>query len=194
MRKRVGFFGGTFDPLHFGHINLCLSLMEALLLDEVIVCPCGTPVMGKQPVASPLQRFEMTKLFFEDIPHIHVIDAEIRRESSYTVDTLKALKKERGDAELFLMLGVDTIQNFPQWKNPEEIMQLSTSAIGRRSGVVMPSFQEPFKSYFEKKDLKVPIFEISSTEVRKRLRQKQLCAHLVPAKVLDYIYQNGLYS
>lgn len=195
---KIGFFGGSFDPIHFGHINLAIELKERAGLDEVWFCPANiSPHKGKEPLAGSL-RLQIAKLAIEDIPGFKLIDHELRRSgSSYTVETLRELKKEFPEHEWFLILGDDCIENFFDWKEPNEILKLASPLIGSRDA---KAFLEGDHSLQKQKDrfragwTRIPVLEISSTNIRDRLSRGLYCGHLLPAKVLDFITKNGLYS
>lgn len=165
----IGFFGGTFDPIHFGHLTLAQTLMEKAGLKEVWFCPAGqNPFKEGIKSASPEDRFEMCRLAVQDFPGFKVIDTEIKRKGpSYTIDTIRSLK----GGPFRLILGEDQILSFDQWKEVDALKQLAPPLIGPRDGV-----------------------ELRATNIRSRLEKGLPCAHLVPHKVLDYIFKNGLYS
>jgi nicotinate-nucleotide adenylyltransferase len=188
MKKTVGFFGGTFDPIHFGHINLAIQLMEIHRLDEVLFSPayCSPFKTEAPPIASPAHRLEMVRLGLEEIPHFKVEDYEVERgEISFTIDTLRALQEEMGDEVAFrLLLSDDMGLHLNKWKSYKELIRLAPPLIGGRSLSKKTAGLEvtPTKR-----------FEISSTEIRFRLKKGLYCGHLVPDKVLRYIKTNGLY-
>ena len=180
--KKIGFFGGSFDPLHFGHLNLAISLSEYHHLDQVLFCPVNrSPFKERDPIASGEHRLAMTKLAIQGLPHFQLCNLEIKRGGvSYTVDTLRALKGEQG--ELFFLLTEEAMESFPRWKESEEIMRLAKPLIGTRQRGQGLAGLTP-----------MPVMEISSTKIRDRLKKNLPCPHLVPAIVLDYIRQQGLY-
>lgn len=182
--KQIGVYGGTFDPVHFGHIQLAISLFEQGGLDEIFWIPANiNPLKSDSPVSAD-HRLQMLKIALEMLPFFKILDIELKREGpSYTIDTLRLLKKEYPDAKLRLILGDDTLKKFSQWKDPEEIVRLAPPLIGAR-------FLE--ETHFQK--IRTPLFEISATDIRDRLSRGLYCGHLVPAKVLDYIASNRLYS
>ena len=188
MKKTVGFFGGTFDPIHFGHINLAIQLMEIHRLDEVLFSPafCSPFKTDAPPHAAPAHRLEMVRLGVEEIEHFKVEDYEVDRgEVSFTIDTLKALQQEMGDGVAFrLLLSDDVGLRLDQWKNYKELIRLAPPLIGGRS---LPKKTSGLEVTETKR------FEISSTEIRSRLKKGLYCGHLVPEKVLRYIQVNGLY-
>lgn len=193
--KRIGFYGGSFDPIHFGHINLCLEISENHNLDKVLVCPANISPNKKRdyPPVSAIHRLNMCKLAIEDIKNFELIDNEIKRDgNSYTVDTLNELKMIYPDDEFFLILGLDMYKEFSTWKNPDEILKLAKPLVGARDVDHLDQNLKYFHD-FEKGMTKTRLLDISSTQIRKRIQQKNYIRHLLPAKVVDYIYDNRLY-
>ena len=192
-KKIIGFFGGSFDPIHFGHINLALEMVEKHNLDEVIFCPafCSPFKSAAPPFASPEHRLAMIRLALTPIQRFRVTPIEIERGGpSYTIDTLKALVKE-GDFRL--ILSDEAVARFDQWKDASELIRLAPPLIGTR--------REPFAAGYgavgealRKGITQTRLFEISSTEVRDRIKKNLYCGHLVPDIVLDYIASHRLYS
>lgn len=167
--KTVGFFGGSFDPIHFGHIALAVQLMEAHKLDEILFCPasCSPFKTETPPVASPKHRLAMLKLAL-DLPQFKVCTLEIDQEGpSYTIDTVRELKKE--GIKVRLLLSDEAAHHLDQWKESDELVKIAPPLIGPRE------------------------IKISSTDIRTRLKKKLYCGHLIPAKALDYIRVNDLY-
>lgn len=189
--KKVGILGGTFDPIHFGHLNLAFELMEKHGLDEVWFCPAwqNPHKLGSHAV-SGTDRLEMVRLAVEDIPVFRVIDVEIKRGGpSYMVDTLKGLTDNNPAIKFFLILGEDAALQFPEWKSPQEITLLCEVLVGSRSlasAAVLPPILKNGLT-------QIPLLDISSTEIRSRVSKKLYISHLVPPKVVDYIYKNQLY-
>ncbi len=193
--KKLGFYGGSFDPIHFGHINLALEISEKHQLDKVLFCPANISPFKKkdfEPIAVS-QRILMTELAIEDINHFELIDIEAKREGfSYTVETLREIKDIYPEYEIFLILGMDMVQNFSKWKNPREILSLASPLVGMRHHESLNPDMN-YYSYFEKGLTKTKTLDISSTEIRQRIQLKKYIRHLVPSKVVDYIYENKLY-
>src|SRR3979411_2134552 len=134
---RIGVFGGTFDPPHVGHLLLAADAREALTLDRLIFIPVWAQPfkVGTPPVASPQDRLEMVRLAVADDANYAVDDAEINRKGlSYTVDTREHLAERFKGAQLFLLMGQDTLAGFPNWRNPERVRELATLAAMGRSG------------------------------------------------------------
>lgn len=182
--KKIGFFGGSFDPLHFGHLNLAISLSEHHQLDQVLFCPVNrSPFKERDPIASAEHRLAMTGLAIQGLPRFRLCRLEIERGGvSYTVDTLRALKEAHKQDELFLLLSEESIESFSRWKESEEIVRLAGPLIGTRKKGGHFAGLTP-----------MPVMEISSTEVRNRLKKNLPCLHLVPAIILDYIRLHRLY-
>jgi nicotinate-nucleotide adenylyltransferase len=193
--KRVGVFGGTFNPVHFGHINLALAMKESFDLDEVYFSPnYQSPFQEKVDMeVTPFQRFEMLKLALEDIPDCIPLDYEIKRPGpSYTIDLVRYLHSP--DHHLFILLGEDLVEGFSRWKDKEEILRIATPLIGSRNLLKKESSLSPkLQEVWDKGRAPVPIMEISSSNIRERLKKQLCCSHLVSQKVLDYIHENKLY-
>lgn len=195
---KYGFLGGTFDPIHNGHLHLALEILEKHQLDRVFFCPAQrSPEKGEmEPVAPSADRLAMAALAIEPIEAFSLIDSEILRQGpSYTVDTIRQLKKEHPKAHFHLILGEDLLQGLGHWKEVEALLQLAPPLIGTRhqklpSKISLPdSLLEGVRAGLTR----IPLLDISSTDLRKRLKMKKYCGHLLPAKVLDYIKQNQLY-
>lgn len=193
--KKVGFFIGTFDPVHNGHISLAIQMSEIYRLDEVIFCPafCSPFKKNRPPTAPGDQRFQMIQAAIAEIPHFSVTDREIRRDKIvFTVDLVKEILNEKKDLQLHLIISEDILNGLPQWKDAEELIRLAPPLIGSRLASprnIPPDLKEKLKKVFTQ----TKMMDISSTEVRERLKKDLYCGHLVPAKVLDYIRVHQLY-
>lgn len=200
MDKKIGIFGGTFNPIHFGHINLALEVLEKYHLDEIWFCPSHiNPLKLKNVFVTGEHRLEMTRLGIEGISQFKMLDIEVKQSKiSYTVETLRRLTSSEfglSSHQLFFIMGEDAFIRFFEWREPEEVLKLATLIIGTRL------MQDPSKlkevqaraHVSEKSLIATRILEISSTELRERLRQGLYCGHLLPPKVVDYIYEHHLY-
>ena len=190
---RVGVFGGTFDPPHVGHLLLATDAREALLLDRLIFIPAGAQPFKVEtpPVASAGDRLEMVRLAVADDANYAVDDAEISRKGlSYTVDTLEHLAAQFRGAELFLLMGQDALAGFPQWRNPGRIRDLATLAVMERSGDRGPRIEVTAEGVVTVSTRRV---DVSSTEIRERLRAKKSIKGFVPESVERFIEARGLY-
>lgn len=168
--KTVGFFGGSFDPIHFGHIALAVQLMETHKLDEILFCPafCSPFKTASPPIATPLQRLAMLKAALE-LPQFNITTLELDRPGpSYTIDTLRSLQTPK--AHFRLLLSDEAAAHLDKWKETQELLRLAPPLISPR------------------------IFPISSTDVRARLKKNLYCGHLIPAKSLEYIQKHRLYQ
>lgn len=190
MRK-IGLLGGTFDPIHIGHIHIALGILEAVPLDEVWFCPAQQNPHKLHDALAPAQhRLEMVVLALETVPHCHVIDNELKREGpSYMVDTLKELVVEYPDCQFGLIIGEDAAAHFNEWREPETLMNLADVYIAKRDNA-STSLPEPLQDHL----VHIPLLDISATTIRKRLIQGLYCGHLLPAPVLDYITTHALYE
>ncbi len=181
--------GGSFDPVHFGHLNLALSIQENCGLDQILFVPASTSPFkaDSPPEASSTHRLAMLKLAIAPIPAFCFIDWEIfSKEPCYTIDTVRQLSQDP-TSQLHLILGEDQITSLHLWKEADLLLELAPLLIGSRRLENSPSLR------FEAQKVQVPIFDISSTAIRKRIFQKKYCGHLIPSSVLEYIYQNHLY-
>lgn len=192
--KRIGFFGGTFDPIHFGHLNLLIYMLENEGLDHIFVCPTGLSPFKqtKRPISSFSHRINMLRLALKDISNISILDIE-RDESkpSYTIDSIRWLTTKFPQSRFNLIITQDILSDIAEWKDIENLFELSPPLIGGRglSYDMPPTFAEILKKGFRK----TPIMEISSTNIRERLKKRLYCGHLLPKEVLDYIEANKLY-
>ena len=195
-KKKVGFYGGTFDPIHFGHINLALEIASAHQLDEVLFCPAAiNPHKQGVPPNIPLEhRLKITELGIDGIKHFKMTDIEVNRKGpSYTIDTLEELDSLSKN-DYFLVLGDDALKGFTKWHRYRDILKLAPLLIGTRYPHLAIQSEDPIlNTAIQSGMTKIPIMEISSTEIRNRLKKNLYIRHLVPDKVVDYIYQNHLY-
>jgi len=190
--KRIGILGGSFDPVHFGHLNLGLSLAEACALDEVWCVPAAlSPFKEHAPSAvSPAHRLAMLNRAIASIPGWRALDWELKAQGpSFSIDTIRALAQDTA-LQLHLLIGEDHLATFHLWKEAEALSRLATLLVGSRSS----HSPDLASTRFEARRIKIPLLDISSTTVRERLLQKKYCGHLVPAPVLDYIAQHQLYT
>lgn len=189
-KKKVGIFGGSFDPFHFGHLNLAVSLKEAAGLDLVLFVPANLSPFkqGSPPLASGEMRLEMIRGAIRDLEGFEVLDVELKRPSpSYTIDTVKQLLMD-STLELHLLLAEELIPTFHSWKEAELLIQLAPPLIGVRRQE-LASLSCPWGRM-----IRTPCFEISSTLIRERLAKKAYCGHLLPQSVLEYIQKHKLYA
>lgn len=201
--KRIGIYGGSFDPVHFGHINLALEIAEAHQLDQVWFVPAYvSPHKQGSPPAAAEHRLQMLRLALEEIPQFRVLEKEIQQSGpSYTIDTVRFLVDEAREKalpeRLYLILGEDVAAGFLQWRHPEEIIRLVPLLIGGRTlstlQPIFPRCPPEIAKVIQEGFTQVRVLEISSTEIRRRVRAGLYCRHLVPSKVVDYIYEHCIY-
>jgi nicotinate-nucleotide adenylyltransferase len=200
-KKTVGIFGGSFDPIHLGHINLALQLKEIHKLDEVIFFPayCSPHKSKSQSKVDAKHRLQMVKLAIRGIKGFFVNPFEIKKKGiSFTIDTVRMLKKDKkyATSHLKLLLSEDSLADFESWKEAEELLDLAPPIVGCRTkkpSEILLHIPKKFLQVFKKGITSTKIMEISSTEIRTRLKGGLYCGHLLPVKVLDYIHKNKLY-
>lgn len=203
MGKFIGIYGGSFNPIHFGHLNLASEMMEIHQLDEVWFCPTAcSPHKESQNLISACHRLHMLHLAIEEEPRFLVSDIEINREApSYTIETLNALTSlqvDQANPDCFaLILGQDAARHFYKWHQPDAIVNQVPLLVGRRSegADALEPFQGSSKviEAITKGLTRTRLMEISSSEIRQRVLNNKYCYHLVPAKVMDYIIRHDLY-
>jgi nicotinate-nucleotide adenylyltransferase len=189
--------GGTFDPIHYGHLVTAEEALWQFSLDEVLFVPTGQPWMKDRPdVSPPEHRYLMTVIAVSSNPHFRVSRLELDREGpTYTVDTLRALKDQYGEKiELFFVSGADAILEIFGWKDPEEILELARFIAATRPGYDIARFEREAPTRHPNVEvMSVPALAISSTDIRRRVREGSPIRYLVPEGVKTYIEKSGLY-
>ncbi|HIE04708.1 MAG TPA: nicotinate-nucleotide adenylyltransferase [Candidatus Latescibacteria bacterium] len=187
---KLGVLGGTFDPIHIGHLILAQEAYVELGLERVIFVPAADPPHKDPRNVSPVHhRFQMVKLAVEGDPRFHVSDLELRRSGkSYTVDTLRHLKELWPASELFLLIGADNLRELPTWKDYQELFQLSEVVVAHRPGAE-PEVELADRVRF----LPIPMVSVSASWIRERVAGGKPIRYLVPRKVERYIMEHGLY-
>jgi nicotinate-nucleotide adenylyltransferase len=195
--KRYGIFGGTFNPPHLAHSTLAEKVRMELKLDKIIFIPSAIPPLkDKNEVLEIKHRLEMSKIAFGNNPNYEVSDIEINNLNgkSYTVDTLTKLQKRfiGETVKFYLILGIDSLIDFPKWKNPEKLFELSEVAIINRPGFSKNNIQP---DYLKKvKFINTELMDISSTKIREFVRNNKSIKSLVLPEIEKYIIQNNLYK
>ncbi len=208
----IGVLGGTFDPVHFGHLRPALDLMRRLPLDEIRFIPCRTPPHRPPPVASAEQRWYMLNTVLHGIPGLRADDRELRRPGpSYTVDTLETLRTELGESEtLCLILGSDAFGGLPSWHRWRDILDLAHLIVVKRPGADLPVQGEAAELLEHRRIARpqqlargrsggvlvceVSLLDISATEIRACIAAGEQPRYLLPGAVWAYIRRNGLYG
>jgi len=192
---RVGVLGGTFDPVHRGHLALARAALDELGLDEVLFVPAGQPWRKEGRIVAPAaHRLAMLRLALAGEPALRVETLELDRPGpSYTADTLEALRDARPDDELFFVAGEDALADLPNWLRPERILELATLAVARRVDVPQAAGESLSGLRERVVWLKMPLLPVSATEIRDRVRRGLPVDDLVPPAVEAYIREHGLY-
>jgi nicotinate-nucleotide adenylyltransferase len=198
---RVGVFGGTFDPPHVGHLIVASDAFEQLALDRLVLVPAGTqPLKAGAISAGAEARLAMTRLLVGDDRRFDVDPIEIARGGlSFMVDTLGALTARWHGAELFLLVGADVLGSFDRWREPERVRALATLVVLTRAGdstsaeVAQPSGTDHALIGGPPRRLRTRRVDVSSTEIRSRVREGLSIRGFVPERVADFIESAGLY-
>jgi nicotinate-nucleotide adenylyltransferase len=198
---KIGVLGGTFDPVHLGHILMAEEAMKSLGLGEVLLVPAGQPISKMKEQLTPAEhRLQMLRLAVAERPHLKVSTMELERPGpSYTVDTITELGRKYGSKdELLFILGWDSLAQLPNWREPARIIGMCSLV-----AVPRPGFPRPDLKALEKKIpsiskrvvfLEKPQADISATDIRKKVARGESIAHLVPAPVAEYIKKHKLYQ
>lgn len=198
---RLGLYGGTFDPVHLGHLLLAESCREQMQLDEVWFIPTGTPPhkVGVE-IAPPKARREMLELALAGLPQFHVSRIEIDRPGPhYTVDTLRLIRAERPDDELFVLIGADSLHELHTWREPDEIASLARIvAVNRGLDAGVPAgfngrFQLASGATIQVEHATMPPIGISATDLRRRVAAERSIRFQTPRAVEQYIRAHRLY-
>ena len=193
MNKRIGIIGGSFNPPHYAHLFMGIEVLYRFNLEKVLFIPANIPPHKEENLISAYHRLKMVELAIESEKKFQVSDMEIRRGGiSYTIDTLRDLKREYDEGwEIYFIAGSDSALDLPNWREPEAILELCTFTVFER-----PNY--PFikvKSDFRRKMLLVDslLLDISSQEIRRRIREGRPVKYLLPLSVEKYISENSLY-
>lgn len=194
----LGILGGTFDPIHHGHLVAAEEARHAFGLHTILFIPCGQPYhKPKPPAASAEDRYEMTRLATASNPHFEVSRLEIdRRGPSYTIDTLEALQQARPNCCWHIILGADAVEEISSWKRPQKLLRQCRIIVVSRPGAPWEELEAALPTAYDEHvhRLEIPGLHISSTELRQRAAQGRPLRYLVPNAVAQYIRQHGLYG
>jgi nicotinate-nucleotide adenylyltransferase len=215
---RLGVFGGTFNPIHYGHLRAAEEAREKVALEKVIFVPSASPPLKSGDLADVEHRFLMTAMAVQHNEYFEISDIECRKpEKSYTVTTARVLRQEYPDAEIFFILGVDAFMEIPQWREPDELMRLiDFIIIGRPTMRFASLARSPYLDVdpgeLEGLDrgtgealtatleggrkavlLGIPLLDISSTAIRVLIGEGRSIKYLLPEKVESFIMSNRLY-
>lgn len=194
---RLALFGGTFDPVHYGHLRLAEEACEAANLERVLFIPAHiSPFRTAERLSDPAHRLQMLRLAVQDNPRFEVSDMEIQRGGvSYTIDTVRTLRQQYPNAELFLILGADALQGFTAWREPDAIAQECRLLVGVRPHydlqATLAQLPDPIRQHIQ--PLMMTPLGISASDLRQRVRQGRSIRYLTPPHVIEYIQQHRLY-
>ena len=208
MTGAIGILGGTFDPVHIGHLRLALEMREALALDEVRLVPARLPNLRDAPGASAAARVAMLELALTDTTLVLDTRELSRDEPSYTIDTLQSLREEVGNRPLCFMLGQDAFNRLPDWHRWSELLDYAHLVIATRPGYAPPAdprLQELLARATNAAKLSqrpaggivlqpIPLLPVAATDLRERLKAGRSIDFLTPPRVVAYIKQHHLYS
>ncbi len=218
MAQRIGILGGTFNPVHYGHLAAAEEVRDRLKLDRVLFIPVAVPPHKEEELPSAVQRLEMVRLAVAGHPQFRVSDLEIKRGGrSYTVDTLEALLPLHPGAELFFITGLDSFLEVRTWKAWERLLTLCSFVVISREGcrfrdlerLGFPASAGPELEALDGRTkeqatlplaegkvvlIRIPYYEISSTDIRERLRRGRSVKYHLPEQVEHYIIENKLYG
>lgn len=199
--KKTGIMGGTFNPIHMGHLIIAEKAREQFALDEVLFLPSGMPYMKDSKEVLPGKiRMEMTGLAIQGNPFFKVSGMEVEREgSTYTYETLEALREQEHDTEYYFILGADSLWTIENWRNPERIFAACHILAAVRDEKSSEDMEK--QAAYLKKKFGASIFllqagkiEISSSKIRGLRQEGKSIRYLVPEAVYNYIMENGLYG
>ncbi len=200
--KRVGIMGGTFDPIHIGHLMLAECAYQQFGLDRVLFLPSGNPPHKQERAggATDRQRMEMVTLAISDNDHFSLDREEMEREGfSYTKDTLARLKRLHPDTEYYFIIGADSLMSFDTWREPEEICRRCVLAVAVRDQMDRDSMQKKIRELEQRFQARICILQttdvdIASSRLREWIRSGRSVRYYVPDPVFRYIAEHGVYQ
>lgn len=195
----IGILGGTFDPIHIGHLVVAEEARVKLALSEILFVPAGQPWLKVDHAITPAtHRVEMLRLAIASNPHFKLCTLEVERSGpSYSIDTMTALRSQLGEQSFFFILGSDSLAGFHLWKEPARLVQMCQLVVVPRLGLNLPGLEslEPLIPGLARSviQLDAPIMEVSSSRIRQRIAQGLPIHYLVPEVVEKYIAEQKLY-
>jgi len=215
---KIGVFGGTFNPVHYGHLRAAEEAGEILALDKILFVPSGNPPLKAHEVADSLQRYKMARLAVVKNRLFDVLDIEcVSPGKSYTINTLETLVRLYEGSDLYFILGIDAFLDIPNWWKPEELVSMVNFVVLSRPGSMfvdlvsspyldikkdflrrlddkeMESFAAPLQTRKEAVIVNVTDMDISSSDIRRRIRERRSIKYLLPEEVESFIISNRLY-
>jgi len=200
--KKIGLFGGTFDPIHIGHIAVAMQVKVQFNLDKIIFIPSGKPPHKAIPEASSNYRYEMVKLAVSNHDNFECSIVEINREGfSYAIDTVKHYKENKyQNDEIYYITGVDIMESFLDWKDPYELLNLCNFIVVARPGYSLDNLKNGILGkVLDKYQSKIFLIEIkeadiSATKIREMIKKGESISGLVPKIIEEYIKKKGFYT
>lgn len=189
--NKYGVFGGSFDPIHLGHVHLINQILNLGIFEKVIVIPAGDP-WQKSPSVSAQQRLEMTQLALADLPVIVSNIEVLRNGASYAIDTVKELKSQFPNVEFTWIIGSDVANALKSWREVSQLAQEVSFLVIKRPNSQIEKSQIPDGIRFT--ELEIAALDISATEIRQALAEKRDVSRLIPASVAGFIQSKGLYG
>lgn len=208
-RQCIGLLGGTFNPIHNGHLQMANEVCQQLNLDHVRLIPNRLPPHKSEVEVSGIQRLQMARIATDALPHLVVDDCELNRhQPSYTVDTLAEFRESHPNASINFIIGMDSLMSFERWHQHRRILTLANLVVCQRQGLALPTSlpQHLLDRLTEDKSqichrangailvTQITPMAVSSTEVRQRLLNKEEVSDCIPAEVMDFIRSNRLYG
>jgi nicotinate-nucleotide adenylyltransferase len=201
--RKVGLMGGTFDPIHYGHLVIAEEVYYALELDEMVFIPAGQPPHKRRRVVTPAaDRLRMLELALAANPHFAISTVDLERSGpSYTVDTLRRLRKQRGEqVALYFVIGWDSLEELSSWYDPQGVLEQLTHlvAVHRPGHQEMPGYREQLEARLpgiQQRLLTVPVpqLDISASDLRQRVAKGRPIRYQTPDLVVEYIREHHLY-
>ncbi|KRQ88158.1 Nicotinate-nucleotide adenylyltransferase [Caloramator mitchellensis] len=196
---KFGIFGGTFNPIHTGHLIVANEVLNKQKLDKILFIPTGNPPHKDVDIIPASIRYEMVRLAIEDNPNFIISDIETKEEGyAYTYDTLTKLQNIYYVNKFYFIIGYDAFRDIDMWKNVYEVFKLAEFLVVNREANINSTItllNEKTKKYGgDAKYITIPNIEISSSEIRRRIKEGMDFRYLVPDKVYDYIKTNNLYK
>ena len=200
-RRRVGIMGGTFDPIHIGHLILAQSAWQQFSLEKVLVMPSGNPPHKKERNgATNEQRVQMVRLAIASNPHFELSLEEMHEEGYiYTKETLKRLRRKRPDTDYYFIMGADSLLSFDSWNGPQEICDQCILTVAVRDSMDSDTLDEAIRCVSEKyhadiRKLACPNLDISSHNIRTWIREGRSVRYYLPDPVYEYILDKNIYG
>lgn len=200
MLLKTGVFGGTFDPVHIGHLAVAERVYCDLDLDRIVFVPASASPFKLGEATTPGEhRLAMLKLAVQDNPHFAVNDIELQRGgTSYTVDTMEMLGERYPQDEFYFIMGMDSFLELGGWKNVKRLVELCQLVVVTRPGYELPREQKELSSlpsyvWQRTRFLETPGLDIAATEIRERIKKGRSVRYLLTPDVESYIYENGIY-